>query len=493
MSILCDSTHDASTCRLCTLNSESTDVIRERNKDIDAWWAFAALATVVCCAALSPAAMAESPVIATSGTTTTLTYSYTGVAQSFVVPAGVSALQLTAQGADGGSGGQFQLLDRGDSAQEHGQPGANALAMFSVLPAYSAPQEGGQSIIASDVASVVPGTVYTVQTGGYGYSRGGYNGGGSGGLNGGGGGGASDVCLEPLHLVAHPAECLIVAGGGGGAGGNGSNRNGGQGGGADGVGDSSNGSEGGQPGTSSAGGAGGMSTQPGGQGGVGQPGVGGAGGDGPGAGGGGGGGGLYGGGGGAGGQETEGRVSGGGGGGGGSSYAPGGSISQDGFFAQERVTITYSVPAAPTPAGSTTTGTGTDELTKTPTPAPEPPALYAKLASTSLTTSKTGAVRVSVTCPADGSTCMGTVTLRTLTAVIARASRRHSTRHILALASGSFMIADGQVKTLTLHLSAKARELLARKHILPARATIITRNPAGATHTSNTTVTLHVP
>jgi hypothetical protein len=44
---------------------------------------------------------------------------------------------------------------------------------------------------------------------------------------------------------------------------------------------------------------------------------------------------------------------------------------------------------------------------------------------------------------------------------------------------------------IKLHLSAKARGLLARSPVLRTRATIVARNPAGATHTTQSIVTIH--
>ncbi|HTC72425.1 MAG TPA: hypothetical protein VK655_06020, partial [Solirubrobacteraceae bacterium] len=60
----------------------------------------------------------------------------------------------------------------------------------------------------------------------------------------------------------------------------------------------------------------------------------------------------------------------------------------------------------------------------------------------------------------------------------------------LTLASGSFTISGGAVKTLTLHLSAKARALLAHSHVLHVKSTIVARNASGASATSTATVTL---
>ncbi len=118
----------------------------------------------------------------------------------------------------------------------------------------------------------------------------------------------------------------------------------------------------------------------------------------------------------------------------------------------------------------------------------------AKLASTAFQASASGAVTIEVSCPTGEVSCSGTVTLHTLDAVSARAgSAAKSRKAILTLASGSFTVAGGRVKTVTLHLSAKARSLLSRSHVLRVRATIVAHNPAGATHTTQAVVTLRAP
>jgi hypothetical protein len=113
----------------------------------------------------------------------------------------------------------------------------------------------------------------------------------------------------------------------------------------------------------------------------------------------------------------------------------------------------------------------------------------ATLASTSLSVSSSGALSIKVSCPA-GTTCTGTITLRTLGAVSARISARAAKKSILTLATGSFTVAGGQSKTVTLHLSGAARKLLARSHVLRARATIVAHDLSGASHTTQATVTL---
>jgi hypothetical protein len=121
---------------------------------------------------------------------------------------------------------------------------------------------------------------------------------------------------------------------------------------------------------------------------------------------------------------------------------------------------------------------------------PVPP--DATIAGTSLTVSSSGTLSVKVSCPAGESVCSGTVTLRTLGAVTARAAahKRKTKASVLTLAAGSFTVAGGQVKAITLHLSSAARALLARSHVLRIRATVVAHDPTGATDTTQVTVTL---
>jgi subtilase family serine protease len=115
----------------------------------------------------------------------------------------------------------------------------------------------------------------------------------------------------------------------------------------------------------------------------------------------------------------------------------------------------------------------------------------AQLAGTSLQVSASGTVKLKISCPAGESSCTGTVTLRTLSAVIAangRAAKHKPT--VLTLATGSFSVAGGVVRAVTLHLSQKARVLLARVHTLRARATLLAHDLQDASHTTTTIVTL---
>jgi hypothetical protein len=136
-----------------------------------------------------------------------------------------------------------------------------------------------------------------------------------------------------------------------------------------------------------------------------------------------------------------------------------------------------------------------EEQKQSPPPPPPPPVQGVAgvkftygvgLASTSLSVKPNGSFVIKVECLGT-SGCSGKVTLRTLNAVKASAHKS-----ILTLASGSFRLAAGQTKALTLHLSAKARKLLARVHTLKAKATIAAVDSQGVTHTNAVTVTLRL-
>ena len=113
----------------------------------------------------------------------------------------------------------------------------------------------------------------------------------------------------------------------------------------------------------------------------------------------------------------------------------------------------------------------------------------ASVASSRIKVSKSGALSLIVDCSGQSS-CTGTVTLRTLTAVSSGHSKHKA---ILTLASASFSAAGGQNHTIAMHLSAAARQLLARTHALKAKATIVARDAAGTPHTTPATVTLLAP
>ena len=151
--------------------------------------------------------------------------------------------------------------------------------------------------------------------------------------------------------------------------------------------------------------------------------------------------------------------------------------------------ITVSPPPPPPPPPPTTVST------TTPTPPPPPPggtggvlSYKVNLARTSLSVTSKGAVAIAVQC-LGASSCTGGLTLRTLTAVSAKAHKQ-----ILLLGSASFStIAAGQSRSVTIHLSAKALKFLVRSHTLRAQATIVAKGSNGETHTSQIVVTLRAP
>jgi hypothetical protein len=147
------------------------------------------------------------------------------------------------------------------------------------------------------------------------------------------------------------------------------------------------------------------------------------------------------------------------------------------------VTISYSVATLPPVAPVTPTGGGGEVVKALPVP-------DATLASTYLAVSKTGVLSVKLTCPMDESSCTGTITLRTLNAFSAGVTGQRAGKRIVTLAVGTFTVAGGKVTTVKMHLSHKARTLLAQKHVLRARATIVAHDPASATRTTRTIVTL---
>lgn len=154
--------------------------------------------------------------------------------------------------------------------------------------------------------------------------------------------------------------------------------------------------------------------------------------------------------------------------------------------------VVLTVNAVSAGGGPITTTTST---TPPPPPPPPPPPgggvlpYRVALMGSSLTASKSGAVAIKVNC-AGQSSCTGTVTLKTASAVSAAG---HKKKAVLTLAKGSFKVLGGHVQTVTLHLSAAARSLLAHSGArgLRARVTILGRDSAGKIHTTVLLVTIH--
>jgi hypothetical protein len=170
---------------------------------------------------------------------------------------------------------------------------------------------------------------------------------------------------------------------------------------------------------------------------------------------------------------------------------------------QYRAVFTNVVEAVGSTAATLTVTAKQSTVAPQPPPPPPPPprgevkgftesSPLAKIAGTSLTVSSSGALTIKVSCPSS-TTCIGTATLRTLTAVSARArtsAAKKAKKSILTLATASFTVAGGQVKSITLHVSRAGLKLLARSHVLNARATVVAHDLAGVSNTTQTTVTL---
>jgi hypothetical protein len=106
-----------------------------------------------------------------------------------------------------------------------------------------------------------------------------------------------------------------------------------------------------------------------------------------------------------------------------------------------------------------------------------------------LRASELGTIELELSCPTGVTRCTGTVTIRTLTRIVAPGSKSHKPA-ILTLASGSFAVNGGKVKMLKLRLTSAARALLVRKHLLRERATIVAHAPTAPSHTRQEIVTI---
>jgi trimeric autotransporter adhesin len=102
--------------------------------------------------------------------------------------------------------------------------------------------------------------------------------------------------------------------------------------------------------------------------------------------------------------------------------------------------------------------------------------------------SKIGAFALKLHCATGATSCNGTITLKTSKAIAAKKGKKPA---VLTLATGSFSLSGGQLKSLTLHLSSTARTVLARTHVLGALAMIVARDAAAETATTKATFSLH--
>ncbi len=204
----------------------------------------------------------------------------------------------------------------------------------------------------------------------------------------------------------------------------------------------------------------------------------------------------------------------------------------EGTTVQAGESITEQVAFAPTVAGDATgewqvhgedtsglhsiqfTGTGTNPVAPSPSPTapaqvgavhvslPEQgvlplretavaPSPDARLAGTSFTETRSGTLRLRVSCPVTVSSCSGKIALALRVSRPVSSGGAGSRRSVLlTLAAGSFTVRGGQDGTVTVRLSAQARALLARLHVLRALVTISAHDPAGLAHTAHATITI---
>ena len=149
--------------------------------------------------------------------------------------------------------------------------------------------------------------------------------------------------------------------------------------------------------------------------------------------------------------------------------------------------------STPPPSGGNTTPPPGGNITPPPSETKPAPVPDAEFVTPKLTAGSTGLLVAKISCPGDETTCAGAVTLKTATAVLLSTSVHSTTKPkatVLVVARGTFSVAGGQTAAIRLRLSTAARTLLVRAHLLRARATLAAHDPAGATHTSQTLLTI---
>lgn len=116
----------------------------------------------------------------------------------------------------------------------------------------------------------------------------------------------------------------------------------------------------------------------------------------------------------------------------------------------------------------------------------------AKIAgSTSLSVSSNGALTLKVSCPPKETECVGTATLQVVIAKIAKKGKKPK-KVTVTLARGSFSVAGGASKSLTLHLSSQGLALLAHGHTLHASLVLLAHDSANVTRKTTTSLTLRL-
>lgn len=143
-------------------------------------------------------------------------------------------------------------------------------------------------------------------------------------------------------------------------------------------------------------------------------------------------------------------------------------------------------PPPPPPGGGGPSTQTQTQTTPTETPKGNP---EVKIAGVSIVVTPAGAFGLKLTCPSGDPGCVGTVTLRTTGPVSVPGKKKKS---VVTLASGSFDVAGGAMKVVTLHLSAQARTLLTHSHALHAQAMLVAHDSTGATHSGSVAITLQL-
>ena len=108
------------------------------------------------------------------------------------------------------------------------------------------------------------------------------------------------------------------------------------------------------------------------------------------------------------------------------------------------------------------------------------------LGGTSIGVTPAGALVLKINCSGQ-STCTGSVIVRTASPV--KSGKRKA---LVVLATGSFAVAGGHVKELTLHLTGAGKALIKRLHAIKAKATITGRDSANTSHVLQTSLTLRL-
>ena len=137
------------------------------------------------------------------------------------------------------------------------------------------------------------------------------------------------------------------------------------------------------------------------------------------------------------------------------------------------------VAAAPAPAAGGAAAVQGGSRPATSVAAGTAAAPGARLPSTAIRAGAAGVVKIRVVCPTRVSRCRGTVTLLTLNAVSAAGPGKR--KMIVLLGTVRFSLGGGATTTVTVHLSANARALLARLRTLRVLARTVARDAAGAT------------